>query len=173
MKYKIKNTYEVSKTQEISVDWDGYNFLIIYGKHINGWFIAIPNWNCCTEAGQPTNDSYNTEKLSKVIDIENAPSVIAKAVREHWESGNVDLKTLEDLENMKKEACIPYGTQYDYFFAALQDLYIAKLDGLSRIKAELEQWDDEAKEVIAEKLIDIISESGIMEFDKNEILKLM
>lgn len=90
-KYKIKNTYEVTKTQEASVDWNGYNFLVIYGKHINGWFIAIPNWNVCTEAGQPSDDFYNTEKLSRVIDIENAPSVIAKAVREHWESINADL----------------------------------------------------------------------------------
>lgn len=83
--FEIKSTYEVSKTQEISVDWNGYNFLIIYGKHINGWFIAIPNWNVCAEAGQPSDDFYNTEKLSRVIDIENAPIVIAKAVREHWE----------------------------------------------------------------------------------------
>lgn len=90
-KYKIKKTYEVSKTQEISVDWNGYNFLIIYGHHINGWFIAIPNWQVCTEAGHPSDDFYNTEKLSMVIDVENAPSVIAKAVREHWESINADV----------------------------------------------------------------------------------
>lgn len=90
-KYTIKNTYEVSNTQEISVDWNGYNFLVIYGKHINGWFIAIPNWEACTEAGHPADDFYNTEKLSRVIDIENAPRVIAKAVREHWENTNAEL----------------------------------------------------------------------------------
>lgn len=89
--YNIKNTCEVSKAHEISVDWNGYNFLIIYGKHINGWFIAIPNWQMCTEAGQPSDDFYNTEKLSRVIDIENAPSIIAKAVREDWENKYADM----------------------------------------------------------------------------------
>lgn len=90
-KYKIKNVYSVLETHEISVDWNGYNFLIIYGRHINGWFIAIPNWQVCTEAGHPSDDFYNTEKLSMVIDVENAPSVIANAVREHWESINADV----------------------------------------------------------------------------------
>lgn len=90
-KYKIKSTYGVSETHEISVDWNGYNFLIIYGHHINGWFIAIPNWQVCTEAGHPIDNFYNTEKLSKVINIKNAPSSIAKAIREHWESINADL----------------------------------------------------------------------------------
>lgn len=90
-KYEIKNNYELSHMEEISVDWNGYNFLVIYGKHINGWFIAIPNWNACTEAGCPEDDFYNTEKLSRVIDIENAPSVIARAIREYWECNSADL----------------------------------------------------------------------------------
>ena len=85
MKTQIQNTYEVSQVQEISVDWNGHNFLIIYGKHINGWFIAIPNWQVCTEAGHPKDDFYNTEKLSRVIEIEKAPSAIAKAIKQHWE----------------------------------------------------------------------------------------
>ena len=37
------------------------------------------------------------------------------------------MKGLKDLENMKNETCVPYGTQYDYFFAALEDCYIAKV----------------------------------------------
>lgn len=86
MEHHIKHVYEVSQTHEISVDWNGYNFLIIYGKHINGWYIAIPNWEACTEAGEPQDVFYNIEKLSRVIKIKNAPEAIAKAVKEHWES---------------------------------------------------------------------------------------
>lgn len=88
MEHNIKHVYEVSQTHEISVDWNGYNFLIIYGKHINGWFIAILNWEVCIEAANPQNVFYNTEKLSRVIKIKNAPAAIAKAVKEHWESIN-------------------------------------------------------------------------------------
>ena len=32
MDYKIKSTYEVTQTHEFSVDWNGFNFLIIYGR---------------------------------------------------------------------------------------------------------------------------------------------
>ena len=51
--------------------------------------------------------------------------------------------------------------------------YISKADGLSRIEEELNQWDNDAKKVIAENLVDMIYESGIIGFDKNEILSLI
>lgn len=88
MKYKIQATYKVTETHEFSVDCGGFNFLIIYGKHINGWFIAIPNWNVCVEACEPTDYFYNAEKLagSGQIDIPEAPDALAKAIKEHWES---------------------------------------------------------------------------------------
>jgi len=80
-------TYEVSQTQEFSVDLNECNFLIIYGHHINGWFIAIPNWNVCTEAGAPASISYNSAKLAEALDIENKNVCVqlAQAVKEHWE----------------------------------------------------------------------------------------
>lgn len=82
-------------------------------------------------------------------------------------------KTLEDLETMKNKSMIPFGSQYEFLFATLEDYYIAKLDGVARIKTELSNWDIEAQKVIANKLIDIISEDGIVSFDKNEILSLI
>lgn len=87
MGYQIKHTYEVSNTQEISVDWNGCNFLIIYGKHINGWFIAIPNWGICVEAGSPESENYNEERLSGSFSIDDykIPGIISKSIKEHWE----------------------------------------------------------------------------------------
>lgn len=82
-------------------------------------------------------------------------------------------KTLKDLEDMKNKSMIPFGNRYDFLFATLEDYYIGKMDGINRIKAELSNWDLEAQKVIANKLIDIISESGIIGFDKNEILSLI
>lgn len=86
MDCKIKNTYKVTETHELSIDWDGWNFLVIYGKHKNGWFIAIPNWNVCTEAGEPTDEYYNTTKLAQAHFHDTAPSVLAQAIKEHWEN---------------------------------------------------------------------------------------
>lgn len=79
----IKTTYAVSNTYEISVDYQGANYLIIYGKHINGWFIACPNWQFCTEAASPDDVFYNTEKLTRVIGDTKTANAIAGAVRDH------------------------------------------------------------------------------------------
>lgn len=87
MEHHIKQVYEVSQAHEISMGC----FLIIYGKHINGWFIAIPNWGIFTEAVNPQDVFGNMEKLSRNIKIRNikgASELIAKAVKEHWESIN-------------------------------------------------------------------------------------
>lgn len=85
MDYKINKTYELTQTCEFSVDWNGFNFLIIYGKHINGWFIAITNWNVCVEAVEPSDECYNATKLARANFHDEAPSYLARAIREHWE----------------------------------------------------------------------------------------
>ncbi len=85
MKAEIRKTHEVSNTHEISIDWNGYNFLIIYGRHINGWFIAIPNWEVCIESSDPADAFYNSEKLAKALNKANAGVELANAIKEHWE----------------------------------------------------------------------------------------
>lgn len=82
--YKIKSTYEVTQTHEFSIDWSGFNFLIIYGHHKNGWFIAIPNWNKCTETGEPTDVAYNATKIAQTNIHDEAPMYLAQAIKEHW-----------------------------------------------------------------------------------------
>ena len=85
MKAEIQSDYEVSKVHEISVDWNGYNFLIIYGQHVNGWFIAIPNWNICVEATEPSNYWYNVDKLAYAFNNADRGKAIATTIKEHWE----------------------------------------------------------------------------------------
>lgn len=84
MKAEIQSDYGVFGVHEISVDWNGFNFLVIYGQHVNGWFIAIPNWNVCVESAEPTDESYNEEKLTKPFNNITAKA-IAEAIKEHWE----------------------------------------------------------------------------------------
>lgn len=51
---------------EHSLSFNGYSYLVIFGRHINGGFIAIPNWNKCTEASRFIGDVWeNTERLKK------------------------------------------------------------------------------------------------------------
>ena len=79
------------------------------------------------------------------------------------------MKTLKDLEQMKTEKSTPFGTQYDYFIARLEDYYISKSDGLSRIISELSQWEDGAQKVIIQELVEAIYNSGTTGLDKQEI----
>ncbi len=99
MDYKINGNYKVTQPQEFGVDFNGCRYLVIYGQHINGGFIAVPNWNFCTEAGEPEDINYNAEKLYKAFGYEGAKT-IASAVREHWRSVS---KTAEGPAEVKDE----------------------------------------------------------------------
>lgn len=82
-------------------------------------------------------------------------------------------KTLNDLNNMKNNKMLPFGNQYEHFFAMLEDFYITKMDGKERIKAELSHWNIEAQKEIVCKLVDVIESNGlIIGFNKEDILSL-
>lgn len=85
MKAEIQREYKVFSAREISVDWNGFSFLVIYGRHVNGWFIAIPNWKICVEATEPTDHFYNEEKLAEAFNNPTKGKAIAEAIKEHWE----------------------------------------------------------------------------------------
>lgn len=87
-KTKIQQTFDMVSAHEFSVDWNGWNFFIIYGKYNGGWFIAIPNWKICVEATEPTNIYYNIDKLSQAFNDHDKGKNVAEAIREHWESIN-------------------------------------------------------------------------------------
>lgn len=84
-KPKIQQTFDNVSAHEFSMDWNGFNFIIIYGKHINGWFIAIPNWKICVEATEPTNTYYNIDKLSQAFNDHDKGKNVAETIKEHWE----------------------------------------------------------------------------------------
>ena len=55
--------YPVKALFEAIINANGYNYLVIYGKHINGYFCAIPNWKVGCEMAEPSDTYYNSEKL--------------------------------------------------------------------------------------------------------------
>lgn len=79
---------------EHDIAFDGFSYLVIFGKHINGGFIAIPNWNICCEASAlPDNAAYNTEKLVRA----GMKKKTARAIADYI-SGAMELK--EAMEEM-------------------------------------------------------------------------
>lgn len=82
-------------------------------------------------------------------------------------------RTLKYLNDMKNNKMSPFGNQYEFFFATLEDYYIAKMDGKERIKTELSKWDSEAQKEIVNILADIIESDGLIGFNRNDILSLV
>lgn len=80
MNFKIESEFEAKALYEYSVAIEGNSYLIIYGKHINGYFCSIPNWGKGCELGGPENVGYNSSKLeecgfSEIVALELAKSI--------------------------------------------------------------------------------------------------
>lgn len=90
MKAEIEKDYGELETYEISVNWNGYNFIVIYGAYFEGdalrWFVVIPNWIIGTEIAQPSERFYNASKLSEAFKDSNKGNAIAMAIKEHYEA---------------------------------------------------------------------------------------
>lgn len=80
MEYTISGSYPVKTAFEISVDVNGHNYLVIYGKHVNGGFCCIPNWCVACEMGEPSDIVYNTEALVKRRVSKKSAKAIASAI---------------------------------------------------------------------------------------------
>lgn len=71
----------------MEIDSGGYGFYVCYGQHGHGWYIAIPNFETCVEAGNYDNIHYNLERLSSVSDkrvADNAENIV-KTIKERME----------------------------------------------------------------------------------------
>ena len=78
-------------------------------------------------------------------------------------------KTLKYLNDMKNSKMPPFDSQYEFFFATLEDYYIAKSNGAKIIKEELMEWDSEAQK----EIVNILESDELIGFDRNDILSLV
>lgn len=75
-------TYPVKVFFEADIEVNGWNYLVIYGKHANGYFCAIPNWNFACEMSEPSDTYYNFEKLFNAHIDKSSAKEIAKQIYE-------------------------------------------------------------------------------------------
>lgn len=70
---------------EHNIEIEGMTYMVIFGTHINGGFICIPNHGWCCEASDFANSAaYNTRKLIEA----GAAKEVAKAIAEYIEDHN-------------------------------------------------------------------------------------
>ncbi len=83
-KSNIVGCYPAS-AQEISIDYNGYNYLIVFGKHVNGGYFAIINHGVCGELATFKDIFWNTESISKAVKDYETGKVLALAIAAYAE----------------------------------------------------------------------------------------
>lgn len=82
--WKIERVYPVvDAVNEISVAIDGFSYLVIFGKHINGGFCALPQEgiSCELSAHDGFGDiGYNTASLNRKLKSKAKAHAIAEAI---------------------------------------------------------------------------------------------
>lgn len=77
----IQHEYQTRNVREISVDYNENNYLVIYGKHINGGFFSIPNLGVGGELSGFWDDTfYNGEVIGRALKSKKAGKAIAEAI---------------------------------------------------------------------------------------------
>ena len=92
MEFKIEHTYDSYTLFEFNVSINGYSYLVIYGRHINGGFCCIPNWGYGCEMGEPMSIDYNAGKLESVGLDREVATAIAKAICKMMQFKMADIK---------------------------------------------------------------------------------
>lgn len=62
------------QAREISIDTHGLNFLCVIGTHINGGFVAIPNWSIAAELARG-EQGYNTTQIETALNNSKAAAL--------------------------------------------------------------------------------------------------
>jgi|GEM_PF-1226844 hypothetical protein len=81
--YTVAETYEVSDVHEIVVEYDGYSYIVIFGKHVNGGFYCILNWGVSGELASFQDTFWNTESIARNLKKKKVATVIAMSIAEY------------------------------------------------------------------------------------------
>ncbi len=79
-KYNEKARYNATIMFESHIDIGDSSYLIIFGKHINGYFCAIPSHNICCEMMKPDRVIENFHYLLEAGLDEHVAKSIATAI---------------------------------------------------------------------------------------------
>ena len=101
MKNKIENIFNASVIFEASIAVRDYSYLIIYGKHINGYYCCVPGWNWGCEMADPDSVAYNIDKLVACGATNEVAQALAEAI--NTITKNLNLKGESSMEKKKDD----------------------------------------------------------------------
>lgn len=70
---------------EFPMEYEGFSYLVIFGKHINGWFISLPMQNISCEASNPLDATCNRSNLIEKGKLDGGFAyLVAELIKELW-----------------------------------------------------------------------------------------
>ena len=78
-KSSIIGIYNAS-AQEISIDYNGSNYLIVFGEHVNGGYFAIINHGVCGDLAGLKDVDYNAERIGNAVKNYDTGKILALAI---------------------------------------------------------------------------------------------
>lgn len=81
MTHKTEQVFNAEVITEASIAVGNLSYLTIYGRHINGYFIALPKKGIAAEQTEPTDVAYNRDKLIDAGLSKEVAQAIAEEIR--------------------------------------------------------------------------------------------
>lgn len=81
MNFKIESKFKAEVLFESSIAIGDWSYLVIYGKHINGYFCCLPGWHWGCEMAKPEEVAYNKDKLIECGASVKVATAIAEAIK--------------------------------------------------------------------------------------------
>ena len=97
--------YEATAREELSIDYEGSNYLVIYGTHINGGWFAIINHGVSGNLAGFDDVHYNEEQIGMALNNYDAGNKIAVVIAAFDEMNKeIEMKNekLSEDEKMKR-----------------------------------------------------------------------
>lgn len=86
MDYEITQHYAITgNTLEFKIRIEESKVLVIFGRHINGYYIALPGLYICCEATDPDCVEKNKTYLSQAGLRSDYALIICEGIKEYWE----------------------------------------------------------------------------------------
>ena len=78
-KSNVVAVYDAS-AQEISIDYNGFNYLVVFGEHVNGGYFAIINHGVCGDLAGLKDVGYNAESIGNAVKNYDIGKILALAI---------------------------------------------------------------------------------------------
>lgn len=100
-KANIVNRFNATNEECLSIDFDGFNYLLIYGDYVNGGWFAIVNHGVSGDLSNATDVFYNSESIGRALNDFKAGKQIAEVIAYIDKQNQKEMKK-EILKNFEK-----------------------------------------------------------------------